>query len=59
MYDSKGVKITSFLHLSIKGYKKINDCQNRQDLIASTDIQVYVLCPALVFGRRLQPLLRR
>lgn len=56
MYDSKGIKIMSFLHLSIKDYKKINDCQNKQDLIATPDIHLFVMCPALVFGRRLKTL---
>lgn len=34
----------------------MNDCQNKQDLIATPDIHVYVMCPALVFGRRLKTL---
>lgn len=56
MYDSKGIKIMSFLRLSIKDYEKINDCQNKQDLIATPDIHVYAMCPALVSGRRLKTL---
>lgn len=46
----------SFLHLSIKDYEKITDCQSKQDSVATPDIDVYAMCPTLVSGRRLKTL---
>lgn len=44
------------LHLPVRDYRKVNDCQDKQDFFATAGARVCVMCPAFVFGRRLRTL---